>query len=294
MVDVFCKDAAPARLGAALANDRLYPDATRLATFLDSHDLPRIRSACGAAREDEALTFLLTARGTPVLQWGTESGLEGAVEPANRADMRFGADPALAARIAKLLAMRRDHAPVFATGASRILAADGRHFVYARVARDEAAIVAVNHAAVPLPLSLPPDLAAATIRDALTGEPAEAIVPAGATRVFLLAGKFEIPTLVTRAVEVRVAAPATAPGDSLLLVGSAPELGSWDPASGMPMTVTGSDAIATVRLAAPAVYEYKLVVRAADGRLRWESGDNRILFVDAGGAAPPTVTARER
>ena len=39
IADVFCRGQSPARLAAVLTNDRRYPDASKLVTLLDNHDL---------------------------------------------------------------------------------------------------------------------------------------------------------------------------------------------------------------------------------------------------------------
>lgn len=252
MVDVFCKGASPARLGSVLTNDRLYRDPSRLATFLDSHDLARIASACGGdeSKVSDALTFLLTARGMPVLQYGTESGLTGAAEPENRGDMRFGADPALAGKIRDGLAFRRAH-PELSTGASRMLAADDRFFAYARIGETGSVVIAVNHD-----------------RTARRVPGTDLEVAPGATSVFTLPSRLDPAPAV--ATPVRIPAPAGA-----TVVGSAPELGSWDPAHG---------ASAAVDLP-PGVYEYKLVTRSG-ADWKWEPGDNHVLFVPPPAATP--------
>ncbi len=82
--DVLCRGAHPGRLGATLAQDRLYPDPAMLAKFADNHDLPRIASAC-PVEDAGVLRLLVELRGQPVITWGTEWWLEGAEEPANRA-----------------------------------------------------------------------------------------------------------------------------------------------------------------------------------------------------------------
>jgi hypothetical protein len=69
-------------------------------------------------------------------------------------------------------------------------------------------------------------------------------------------------------------------GETVVLVGSAPELGSWNPAKGKALRPgKGGAFVGEVPLAA-GVYEWKLAVRAKDGTVRWEAGDNRSLLLD--------------
>lgn len=296
MTDVFCKDRPPARLASTLSLDRLYDDPSRLVTFLDNHDLPRVLSACGGdtTKVANALAFQLTARGVPSFTYGIESGLTGAKEPENRGGMRFDAGHPLKKTLRSLLALRAEH-PVFARGASRPVHLDGSVFAYARVDDREAALIAVNSGDEPASVRVPAWLAGPA-RDALTGAPIDGdavVVPARGVRVALLAPRSRTVAAATpRVVPTGFAiggAPA-ADGEKVLVVGSGPELGSWNPAQGKALrrTATGSF-VGEVPLAS-GVYEWKLVVRASDGTYRWETGENRALLVEA----PGEVTARWR
>lgn len=75
-----------------LARDRLYPDPDALVTFLGLHDVGRFASEAGATREglELAFTFLLTARGIPLIYYGDEIGLPGGGDPDNRRDFPGG------------------------------------------------------------------------------------------------------------------------------------------------------------------------------------------------------------
>ena len=124
-LDVFCRGESPAKLGAVLTNDRRYPDASRLMTLLDNHDLPRLMSVCGGdqSKVENALAFLLAVRGIPSIIWGTEEGFEGAKEPENRASMKF-APHSLKDFIANAMKQRSEMEPVFF-----VTAADEKHVV---------------------------------------------------------------------------------------------------------------------------------------------------------------------
>ena len=121
LIDVFCRGQSPAKLGAVFSSDRIYERPETLVTLLDNHDLPRVVSDCGGDLDKvrQALTFQLTSRGTPAINYGTESALEGAKEPANRADMRFESQP-LRPHIDKLMRLRATH-PALKTGAPMLL-----------------------------------------------------------------------------------------------------------------------------------------------------------------------------
>ena len=301
--DVFCKDLPPARLASTLTQDRLYRDASRLVTFVDNHDLPRVMSACGgdASRVAQALAFQLTARGIPSLTYGTEVGLAGAKEPENRADMVFDSKHSLATHIRRLLRLRRDH-PVFAEGETRLVALTDDLFAHARVSRDAAALIAVNRGAEEASVALPADLAGPAT-DALTGESlgASAVpVPPRSVRIALL-----FPSGGTKA-SLAAAAPRTLPtgfvatgvpagkGATVRVAGSAPELGSWDPAKGKVLRRRADGAfVGEVPLAAGA-YEWKLVVLSKDGTPVWESGPNRAALIERAGEIEATWRTETR
>ncbi len=296
MKDVFCDDAPPSRLAATLFADREYADPSRLVTFVDNHDLPRVLSAChdDPERVRQALTFLLTARGIPSLLWGTESGLAGAKEPENRADMRFDRAAAPRATIRSLLAARNG-SDALRAGSTRILALDETLFVCARVAAGSAVVVAVNRAPTKRLLELPPELVAGKFRDALTGQAVElplAIDPRGIRVLSVERGTLYAPA-GTRRVEFRVrrAVPEDA---ALVLAGSGPELGGWDPAKGLVLRRGRyGEFEGSITLPVGSAWEWKLVVRPPAGAPTWEPGPNRPLLVVAG-SGPLRITPATR
>lgn len=66
-----------------LAQDFLYPDASKHVIFLDNHDLSRYLSVVNedVRKLKMGLSFLLTLRGTPQIYYGTEIGMTGYKDP---------------------------------------------------------------------------------------------------------------------------------------------------------------------------------------------------------------------
>jgi glycosidase len=293
--DVFCGGRPAGRLGAVLSSRRLTPDPARLVTFLDNHDMPRVAEACGGDRRRvmAALTAQFAIEGVPALTYGTEAGLRGGPEPLNRGDMVFDAPEgrALKAHVRRLLGLRRAH-PALAHGATRVLGLDDGLLRFARVTGDEVALVAVNGTTAPRGLALPPALAQVPLRDAFTGEPAGARprVAPGETRLLVarsrrpgqFAGAFDA-AASRREVRFAVTGAEIGQRDALFVVGSGPELGNWAPKQGAgPLERRGPRHVASLTLPVGVVFAYKLVVRGADGGVRWEGGEDRYVFVGDG------------
>jgi glycosidase len=297
LVDVFCRDRAPSHLGAILFNDRLYPAPGSLVTLVDNHDLPRVMSECGGdvERVKRALAVQLTARGVPALTYGTEEGLTGKKEPENRGDMRFTPDHPLRTWITRLLELRRG-SEALQGGETLVLAAREDLFAYARVAPDEAVVIAVNTGKAPVDVALPEGLIGSSLSEMLTGfefpgakgpgQLHSVIVHPGQVSLLRLkpatAGGFA--ALAKQAGQrwrgqgERRTVVLTADDASARLVGSGPELGGWKPERSLRPESGGF----TLSLPVGAVFEYKLVRDGTPGKFDWEGGDNRLLYVPEG------------
>jgi glycosidase len=287
MIDVFCRGMSASRLGAVLTNDRLYSAPAALTTLADNHDLPRLISACGldAEKANQALAFLLTARGVPSVIWGTETGQVGEKDPPNRASMRFVETP-VKAEIARWAALRGPN-PALARGAPLILEASRDVFAYLRLVDEQAALFVFNRTEQPWK---PKDLGS-TWREAFTGVQVEPVTPAHSVRLFLTPlqpHSFSALAAIARGLstgrgevrKIRFTAHGLLGGkdDEVRVVGSGPELGAWHPEAGLKLV--GLSASATLPLRG--VFEFKLVVKSGSGPWRWQSGDNLVLQVGDG------------
>jgi glycosidase len=155
-----------------LAHDQLYRDAARLVTFAGNHDTPRFMNESGARPDGLGLafTFLLTARGLPMIYAGDEIGMPGGSDPDNRRDFpggwtgdaRNAFDPAgrtpdeqaVFARV-RTLAHLRAELPALRRGRHVSLAVGDQTYVYARAAEGSVAVVAINNGTAPVELEVP-------------------------------------------------------------------------------------------------------------------------------------------
>src|SRR5918993_1344932 len=91
-LDVFTGKRPARALRDALKYDAAYPDATRLTTMANNHDVKRFMSLEGATLEGAMMhvAFTLSVRGTPQLYYGEEIAMEGGDDPDNRRDFPGG------------------------------------------------------------------------------------------------------------------------------------------------------------------------------------------------------------
>ncbi|AWN22350.1 alpha-amylase [Deinococcus irradiatisoli] len=142
-----------AALGDVFAQDGAYPDASRLTTFVDNHDVTRfvtqVTNKGGTAQEarerlDLALSLIYTARGTPSVYQGTEDAMPGKGDPynyplgeGNREDMTFPASPVLAPRLLALAQARASY-PALRRGRQQELYRSQSLYAFRRVGTDAA------------------------------------------------------------------------------------------------------------------------------------------------------------
>ncbi|MBL0275849.1 MAG: DUF3459 domain-containing protein [Anaeromyxobacter sp.] len=235
------------RLGRFM-DPALFPDPTRIPTFVDNHDVQRFLALGTPAGLAQALAFLYTLPGIPVVYMGTEQGFT-----ETRAAMfqggfgasadRFDATSTGYQRLARLAALRRAH-PVFTRGGLEVLydsAAGAGPFAYRRTLGGETALVLMNTADERVVISnLATGLPAGTALQVLYAEPpvaAPEVGAAGALRAVLPARA----TLVLRATS-QVTTP-TAPAATIVV--DTPVAGQTFTQD---VTITGSVTPATTRL----------------------------------------------
>ncbi|MHB1845479.1 MAG: carbohydrate-binding module family 20 domain-containing protein, partial [Deltaproteobacteria bacterium] len=221
-----------------------------------------------------ALATLLSLRGIPCLTYGTEAGLTGAADPDNRRDLELPVRSPLRAIVASLTEVRAAH-PALASGETAVLEASRDAVGLLRLSPGEMAWVALGRGALPPP----PREASGHWTRALRRRAGQLALdvfvarPTEAVRALVSATEAARPVRFSA-----VGAPRLGHGDALAVVGSAPELGGWNPGGGVNV---GDD----VPLPAGAAYEVKLVVRRAAGGVEWQAGPNEVVYVPRGPSA---------
>ncbi|OAQ60506.1 alpha-amylase A type-3 precursor [Pochonia chlamydosporia 170] len=89
----------------------LFPDASAMGTFLDNHDNARfLNQKNDVALLKNSLTYVLLARGVPIVYYGTEQAFSGGADPANREDLwrsNYSTGSDLYGFIAKVLGVKK-------------------------------------------------------------------------------------------------------------------------------------------------------------------------------------------
>jgi glycosidase len=145
--DVFASGWSFTRLSEILQQDVYYPSANRLVTFLDSHDIARFMNVAQDERKLKlALTFLLSARGVPVIYYGTEQGLAGGADPYNREDMPGWGETAVYLHIQRLCQVRRNYEPLMRGSQLEIYKYDSDPvYAFRRVHGGEELVIILNN-----------------------------------------------------------------------------------------------------------------------------------------------------
>lgn len=252
LLDVVCGEQHPGRLAAILDQDFRYEHPERLVTFVDNHDLPRVASRCSRTQVGTALELLGALRGVPAIFAGTEFGLDGAEEPANRADVPWGRGP-----MTGLQGLVRRHREASRARGwwGRIASLGGDGLCWERLALGKRLLGCLRRTGTGDEISL--ELA----------EPRP--IPEDEQERQFAVVAFEVVAEVGA-------------GEELRLVGAADELGHWDPSKGVALVRSGDAWEAQVVFPPERVLEYKLVV-LGEGPARWEQRSNRYLrAADAG------------
>src|SRR5712692_2277771 len=117
-------------------------------TFIDNHDVDRFvgpaENADARARLRQALVYLFTMPGTPVLYYGTEIALPGGGDPDNRRAMPWTGGDETTRELVREIATLRQQIPSLRRGTFVKLLSERETLVYAREGGADTAVVAIN------------------------------------------------------------------------------------------------------------------------------------------------------
>jgi glycosidase len=168
----FTNKASMRTLRDQLKYDALYPDPSKITTFVNNHDTMRFMSLDGATLEGAMMhiAFTLSIRGIPQLYYGEEIALEGKGDPDNRHDFPGGfpgdarnafttegrktTEQTMFAWTRSWIRLRAEH-PAIRRGRLVDLFYDDDSYVFARQDGRETVIVAFNRAGKEQKVTLP-------------------------------------------------------------------------------------------------------------------------------------------
>jgi alpha-amylase len=134
------------QLAEAIETGSVYKDRSLMATFIDNHDVPRFTNRLTALKTEkleQALAFLMTYTGIPVLYYGTEIAMKGGSDPDNRRDMDWTAASPVRDYVKQLTAIRKSN-PALTQGDIKIVKAEKDFLCYSRSTESNTVLVALN------------------------------------------------------------------------------------------------------------------------------------------------------
>jgi len=276
IVDVVCRNGDPRQLASVLSMDWTYPEPHTHLTFLDNHDLPRIRTACGGDEQKvaEAMTLLLLLRGIPVMTYGTEAGMSGQTETEARGDMDFQRVSPVADVVRQGLELRQAH-PDLATAPTLSLWSGPGGTYLIRPGTDQLYVIGL---ALPGQTTRPPS--------SKTGE-FKALLPpgrvglwrhTGADRLAVLHGIKRLPQSASVPMQILPPVMTLQEGATLWLAGQDPALGAWSTDAALGPLVAGHPQTLQVRQGT--MLTYKLFIRDASGQIEWAPEGNRYRLIE--------------
>lgn len=127
-----------------------YDNPYLMGTFIDNHDVPRFIHPLQVLSESEriaklkqALTFMMTYTGIPIMYYGTEIAMEGGPDPDNRHDMDWNKKSPVTDYVKLLTGIRKDHTAL-THGTLKILRSEQDFICYERSYESQHVVVAFN------------------------------------------------------------------------------------------------------------------------------------------------------
>ena len=142
-------------------NTILYDNPYILGNFIDNHDNKRFTRLAIEQKQDpttrlkQALAYMYTAPGIPIVYYGTEIALDGGDDPDNRRLMTF-TDHELSEEISKLSTIRKNY-PALTRGDYELIIDQAGMTVFTRSYEEEVIVVAINNTTESQTITLPTD-----------------------------------------------------------------------------------------------------------------------------------------
>jgi cyclomaltodextrin glucanotransferase len=258
-----------------LGFDHVYHRANELVTFIDNHDMPRFLSIVPDNRKLSLATILLmTLRGVPCIFYGTEQHLNndtnGGEDPYNRPMMEYwDQESPLYIQIQKLAALRNSN-PALTLGSHQTLYVSEDIYAFERTYRDSTALAIINNGPARtitinnLSLANGHYVCALTSRPFTVTDGSLANLQLDAYSGHLL-HQIGAPLTGDVICTFQLNGFSTKPGQSLAIIGSSTELGSWDHAKAYGMEYVNSNTwiaeVAFNRSQENQLIDYKYIVQ---------------------------------
>jgi len=301
--DVFAKRQSMLKLPARLQElDKLFGNKIFWTTFIENHDTARFISLDKKTdMEDlkQALAFIMTIKGLPVVYSGSEDRIKGKTGDEGRKMLTFSHQKDVE-DIARLNKLRAD-LPSLSEGIHEDVRATDAFYAFRRMTPTEETLVIFHRGDMPktIALTLEDDSLFAKenkIEDKLNRYRVFNIKNKVVTLflrkrdVIVLSLKGEVARFKTVQEKKTTLKPIKVftdvelqEGEQVYMVGAGSFLGSWDvqKALGPFDAVLGNQYAAEFEFPQGAVLEYKFIKRDAQGKVTWESGDNHYTFIDS-------------
>lgn len=124
----------------------LYEAPHLMGTFIDNHDVPRFVNQLYFFPEErlkQALAFMMTYTGIPILYYGTEIGMDGGADPDNRRDMDWSAKSQLIDYVKQLTAIRKNNKALI-YGDFQVVPIENHTLCYLRQYEDNTVLTVFN------------------------------------------------------------------------------------------------------------------------------------------------------
>ena len=284
---------------------KIFPEKMMLLTFIDNHDLPRFLGlAENVTVEDmhQALAFITTIRGIPMIYYGTEEHMKGEDGDLGRHSLAFNFTSTFD-YIAKLNEIRANSVSL-QRGIREDIDGAKDYYVFRKIADDEESLIFFTRGDQErtLEIKLPAEskfaqqkmvsdrLSARTFK--VQGKTLKVKLNAKDVVLFTQKGKNDyyqkLKKLKRRPIEREIVVNFPTRGNApkedegVYVIGSNEQIGGWDKTKALgPMTkIDDLRYSIKVPLTSTTVLEYKFVKIKRDGNVRWEHTPNRLIFMN--------------